>query len=92
MCPDNDIPTKISLSKTKCRCMILYGLDPYYKNELIKRINDSMYYSVSLDEALNYVIQKCQMDVNIRYWDSNERKVNPLMPGGNKMLIIFLMI
>ena len=72
--------------------MILYGLDPYYKNELIKRINDSMYYSVSLDEALNYVIQKCQMDVNIRYWDSTEREVNPLMPGGNKMLIICLMI
>ena len=55
--------------------MILYGLGPYYKNELIKRINDSIYYSVSFDEALNSVIQKCQMDVNIRYWDSTERKI-----------------
>ena len=55
--------------------MILYGLGPYYKNELIKRINDSIYYSVSFDEALNSVIQKCQMDVNIRYWDSTKRKI-----------------
>ena len=42
MCPDSDIATKISLGKTKCQYMILYGLAPYYKNELIKRINDSL--------------------------------------------------
>ena len=75
MSPDSDIATKISLGKTKCRYMILYRLAPYYKNELIKSINDSIYYSVSFDEALNCVIQKCQMDVNIRHWDSTERKV-----------------
>ena len=75
MCPDSDIATKISRGKTKCRYMILYGLAPYYQNELIRLINDSIYHSVSFDEALNYVIQKCQMDVNIRYWDSTERKV-----------------
>ena len=55
--------------------MILYGVGPYYKNELTKRIIDSIYYSVSFDEALNSVIQKCQMDVNIRYWDSTKRKI-----------------
>ena len=75
MCPDSDIATKISLGKTKCQYMILYGLAPYYKNELIKSISDSIYYSVSFDEALNSVIQKCQMDINISYWDSTEHKV-----------------
>ena len=63
--------------------MILYGQAPYHKNEFIKRINDSIYYSVSFDEALNSVIHKCQMDVSIgivlkmdvRYWDSTEDKV-----------------
>ena len=74
ICPDSDIATKISIGKTKCR-YILFGLAPYYKNELLKRINDSIYYSVSFDEALNSVIQKCQMDVNISYWDSTEHKV-----------------
>ena len=75
ICLDSDIATKISLGKTKCRCMILCGLAPCYKNELIKRINDSICDSVLFDEALNSVIQKCQMDVNIRYWDSTERKI-----------------
>ena len=55
--------------------MALYGLASYYKNELIKRINDSIYCSISFDESLNSVMQKCQMDVNIRYQDSTERKV-----------------
>ena len=58
--------------------MILYGRAPYYKDELIKRINDSIYYSVSFDEALNSVIQKCQMDVNIKYLDSTERKIKTI--------------
>ena len=55
--------------------MILYWQAPYHKNEFIKRINDSICYSVSFDEALNSVIHKCQMDVNNRYWDSTEDKV-----------------
>ena len=50
--------------------MILYGLA-----SLIKRINDSIYYSASLDEALNSVIQKCQMDINIIYCGITECKV-----------------
>ena len=46
MRPDSDIATKISRGKTKCRYMILYGLAPYYQNELIRLINDSIYHSV----------------------------------------------
>ena len=63
MCPDSDIAIKISLEKTKCRYMILYGLAPYFENDLVKRVNDSICYFVSFDEALNSVMQKCQMDV-----------------------------
>ena len=43
--------------------MLIYDslwVPSYYKNELIKRINDSIYYSVSFGEAVNSVIQKCQ--------------------------------
>ena len=43
--------------------------------KLIRRVNVSISYSVSFDEALNSVVQKCQMNVSIRYWDSTERKV-----------------
>ena len=75
MFPDSDIVAKFSLGKTKCRYMILFGLAPYFKNALIKDINNSLYYSLSFDKSLNSIVQKCQMDINIRYWDSKEKKV-----------------
>ena len=77
MFPDSDIVAQFSLEKTKCRHMILFGLVPYFKNALIKDINNSLYYSLSFDETLNSVVQKCQMDINIRYWD-REKSQNPL--------------
>ena len=92
MCPYSDIATKISLGKTKCQYMILYGLAPYYKNELIKRIDD-IYYSLSFDEALTSVIQKCQMDLHIKYWDSTERTVTLIHNTlRDQMLIICLIV
>ena len=75
MFPDSDIVAQFSLEKTKCRYMILFGLAPYFKNALIKDINNSLYYSLSFEESLNSVVQKCQMDINIRYWDNKEEKV-----------------
>ena len=75
MFPDSDIVAQFSLGKTKCRHVILFGLAPYFKNALIKDINNSLYYSLSFDEGLNSIVQKCQMDINIRYWDNKEKKV-----------------
>ena len=75
MFPDSDIVAQFSLGTTKCRHVILFGLAPYFKNALIKDINNSLYYSLSFDEGLNSIVQKCQMDINIRYWDNKEKKV-----------------
>ena len=75
MFPDSDIATQFTLGKTKCRHMILYGLAPYYRDKLIKQITGSICYSLSFDEALNSIVQKCHMDVSIRYWDDKEQMV-----------------
>ena len=45
--------------------MIRYGLPSYYKNELIKRINDSIYYSVSFGEAVNSYTKVSILDIGI---------------------------
>ena len=55
--------------------MILYGLAPYCKDKLIKQINTSICYSISFDEALSSIVQKCQMDGSICYWDDKEQMV-----------------
>ena len=69
MFPDSDIASKFTLGKSKCSYIINYGLSPYFKDNLIKSINSSPFYTLSFDESMNSVMQNCQMDVNIKFWD-----------------------
>ena len=65
-CP---LAQKFQMKKDKCRYMIMYGLYPAFKAPLESRICSSPWFSVSFDESYNRHQQKCQLDVNIRYWD-----------------------
>ena len=49
--------------------MIIYGICPVFKQTLKGMINNSPWYSASFDESVNKSQQKCQMDVNLRYWN-----------------------
>ena len=69
MCPDSAIPAKFSLSRTKARYMIIYGLFPEFKKKLKSVINSSPWFTISFDESHNKDQQMCQMDINIRYWN-----------------------
>ena len=51
--------------------MIIYGLAPYFKKELLEKICSSLFYSVSFDESFNFELQKCQMDI-VCYWDTKK--------------------
>ena len=69
MFPDSEIASRFSMGKTKSRYMILNRLAPHFKSILRKAINSSIYYSWSFDESFNSVEQKCQLDVNVRFWN-----------------------
>ena len=64
------VAQKFLMGKIKSRYMIIYGLASYFKKELLKKINSSLFYSVSFDESFNSELQKCQMDINVCYWDT----------------------
>ena len=72
MFPGSEVAQKFSMRKTKSRYMIIYGLGPYFKKELLKKINSSLFDSVSFDESFNSELQKCQMNINVRYWDTKK--------------------
>ena len=55
--------------------MILYGIAPYCKVELLGQINSSPQFSLSFVEILNTALQKCQMDVNIRFFNNTTNMV-----------------
>ena len=69
MFPDSAIPAKFTLGKDNVRYMVIYGLFPAFKRKLKTMINTSSWISVSFDESHNVHQQKCQMDVNVRYWN-----------------------
>ena len=71
----NDVAHQFSLGKTKARDMILYGIAPYCKAELLGQINSSPQFSLSFDESLNTAPQKYQIDVNIRFFNNTTSMV-----------------
>ena len=72
MFPDIEMSFNLKLGKTKCAYLINYEIARHFKNNLLKSINNFSFYTLSFDESLNNVLQSCQMDTNIRYW--NEAK------------------
>ena len=73
MFSDSTIPGKFSLGKDKVRYIIIYGIYPAFKRKLKIMINNSPWYSVSFDESFNKNQQKCQMNVNLMYWNDEKK-------------------
>ena len=69
MFPNSAIADKFSLGKDKPRYRIMCRIYQAFKQKLKSMINNSPWYFVSIDESLNKNQQKCQMDVNLRYWN-----------------------
>lgn len=70
MFPDSEIASKMQLQRTKISYTINYGLAPYFLHELQRMCDKCAYIVVGFDESLNKIVQKSQMDVFIRFWDS----------------------
>lgn len=47
--------------------LIVFGIAPYFHNELKKFLNESSFVVIGFDESLNKVAQKGQMDVTVRF-------------------------
>ena len=71
--PDSAITEKFSMGIDKARYLIIYGIFPAFKQKIKCTINDFPWFSISFDESLNRNLQKCQMDVNLRYWNNQKR-------------------
>ena len=54
---------------------INYGLAPNFKEELVKAVKTSPYFSLSFDETLNGEIQEEQLDCHVTYGDGNRKEV-----------------
>lgn len=76
MFPDNIIAKKFNMHKDKLSYVVTYGLGPYFQNEISKIVKQCPFFSIFFYESLNKVAQKEQMDLHVRYWDSEAKKVS----------------
>ena len=75
MFPNSPVAQHFQMKKDKARYLIVFGIYPALRANLIATINASPWYSVSFDESHNRHQQKCQMDVNVRYWNNHKNIV-----------------
>ena len=68
-CP---VAQQFHMKKDKARYIVVYGFYPALKAKQQTKINASSWFSVSFDGSLNRRQQKCQMYVNIRYWNGEK--------------------
>ena len=86
MFKNSPVAQKFKMKKDKAKYMIVYSLYPAFKEKLEVCISSSQWFSVSFDESLNRHQQECQMDVNIRFWDS-EKKIAQAVYYDSKFLL-----
>lgn len=67
MFPDSDIAKTFTMDKDKAAYYVTYGLGPYFRNQLIDRIKNLKHYAASVDESMNRISIKSQMDVIVRF-------------------------
>lgn len=69
MFPDSVIAQKFKMQKDKIGYVTVFGLGPFFQEKLSSTLQKCIFFAVSLDESLNRIAQKGQMDIIVRYWD-----------------------
>lgn len=72
MFPDSTIARNFSMGYDKAAYVTCFGLAPYFEDKLKNELDASRSFSISVDESLNEVAHKNQMDLHVRYWDSSK--------------------
>ena len=89
MFPNSVEAENFKLGRTKCSYFVNFGFAPYFSDMLFASVQDSPYYALSFDESLNKSQQSGQMDINVRFWNSEKcvtetRYFNSEFLGGAK--------
>lgn len=75
MFPDSEIASKFILGRDKMSYLIHHGLASYFRESLLQKLRKCPWFVVSFDEAINRISQRGQMDLIIRYFEDETKKV-----------------
>lgn len=69
MFPDSTIASRFSCGEKKSSYIAIFGLGPYFADNLMKNLNSKTVYTLLFDESLNELLQEKQMDIHVRFWE-----------------------
>ena len=72
---DSSVAKRFTLTPSKCSYVICHGIAPFFKTLLPDELKEALFYVMSYDESLNHITQIDQMDVIVRFWDDNKKRV-----------------
>ena len=75
MFPDSQIVQLFSCGATKCVYLACFGIYPYFHELLIEKIRAVKYYTLLLDESLNQISHKKQINMIVRLWEGENNEV-----------------
>lgn len=75
MFPDSEIAKKFTCNPTKASYLSVFGLAPYFENNLVHQLEKVPFYSVSFDESFNKITKNEQMDFSARFWDNEKQQI-----------------
>jgi hypothetical protein len=70
MFPDSIVATQFTFGETKSMYTVVFGLAPFFKSLLEKKIKGKPYV-LMFDESPNKKMQSKQLDILIRFWDGD---------------------
>ena len=75
MFPDSSIAKGFTLRPSKCSYVICHGIAPFFKTLLLDELKEALFYVMSYDKSLNRITQTDQIDLIVRFWDNNKKRV-----------------
>ena len=81
---DSDVTGRFQCELTKTGYVAHFGFSPHF-HELMSKLSDCPYISLSFDESSNSSVQKGQMSIIIRFQDSETNCVATRYPGSEFM-------
>lgn len=73
MFPDSEIAKRFSCGEKKTSYICVFGLAEHFKKQILEDVKG--HFVLLFDESLNKKMQEKQLDIHVRYWESNQGAV-----------------
>lgn len=72
MFPDSDIAKQFTCGENTVEYLTVFGIAPYFSSQMKTSAKKESGYVLLFNECLNQEMEKCQLDIHLRFWNDNQ--------------------